>query len=82
MDQFRAAREGDLQKLRDALTVGNVNRMDVVGFTALHFGRIECMKYCLDMHANVNNRNKYGSAQLRGFVNPSHSSKTKLLPLN
>jgi ankyrin repeat protein len=37
MSQFEAARIGDLQQLRVALTAGNVNDVDVYGRTALHW---------------------------------------------
>jgi hypothetical protein len=36
MNQFEAARDGDLQQLRVALTAGNVNDVDGNGWTALH----------------------------------------------
>jgi hypothetical protein len=36
MNQFEAAEMGDLQQLRVALTVNNVNAVDSDGWTALH----------------------------------------------
>jgi ankyrin repeat protein len=63
MDQFRAAESGDLQHLHNTLTVNNVNA-DVVGWTALHFasrdGRTDCVRYCIEMGANVNARRADG----------------------
>jgi ankyrin repeat protein len=35
-DQFEAARDGDLQKMRVTLTVDNMNDVDRFGMTALH----------------------------------------------
>jgi ankyrin repeat protein len=59
MDQFEASRKGDLQELRNTLSVNNVN--DVVNggsFTTLHFaaqnGHADCARYCIEMGANVN----------------------------
>jgi ankyrin repeat protein len=63
MDQFKAARVGDLQQLRDVLTVDNVNDVDR-GWTALHwaasYGHDECVKFCIEMGANVNARTNVG----------------------
>jgi hypothetical protein len=42
MDQFDAAREGELQQLRVALTVNNVNDLDEDGWTALHWQLALC----------------------------------------
>jgi hypothetical protein len=57
MDQFEAAQDGDLQQLRVALTVDNVNG-ERYGWTALHwaahYGHDKCAKYCVEMGANVN----------------------------
>jgi ankyrin repeat protein len=64
MDQFKAARSGDLQQLRVALTVGNVNDGDFDGWTALHYaardGHDECVKFCIEMGASVNARTNDG----------------------
>jgi ankyrin repeat protein len=64
MDQFEAACEGDLRQLRVALTEDNVDDVDVIGSTPLQYAvsyeRIECVKYCLEMHANVNARDRHG----------------------
>jgi ankyrin repeat protein len=69
MDQFYAARHGDLQQLRVALTVNNVNDVYRAScWTVLHHaannGYEECVKYCLEMDANVNARNRSGSTPL------------------
>jgi ankyrin repeat protein len=61
MDQFDAARVGDLQQLRAALTLENVNdAVGADGWTALLYaslnGHVECAKLCIEMGANVNAR--------------------------
>jgi ankyrin repeat protein len=60
MDQFKAAKMGDLEQLRTVLTASNVDYVDQLCCTALHWaasqGHIECAKLCVDMHANVNAR--------------------------
>jgi ankyrin repeat protein len=60
MNQFEAAKEGDLQQLRVALTVDNWNDCDEYGKTALHWAaeheQLDCVKYCIEMGANVNAR--------------------------
>jgi ankyrin repeat protein len=67
MDQFRAARIGDLQQLRVALNVHNVNDVDR-GWTALHLatrnGSVGCVNYCLEMGANANAGNDSGYTPL------------------
>jgi ankyrin repeat protein len=77
MSQFKAAQEGDLQQLRAALTVDNMNEVDG-GWTVLHnaasFGSVDCAKYCVEMGANVNARDSGGLTPLhiaswRGHVN-------------
>jgi ankyrin repeat protein len=77
MNQFEAAKKGDLQQLR--ATLYNVN--DVKNFfhhTVLHYaargGSVDCVNYCLEMGANVNACNNLGStplhlASLNGNVN-------------
>jgi ankyrin repeat protein len=78
MDQFDAAQHGDLQQLRVALTVNNVNNRNVVGRTALHNaairGGIDCVNYCIEMGAHVSARSHSGYtplhyASLNGHVN-------------
>jgi ankyrin repeat protein len=60
MDQLDAAERGDVQRLRVALTVNNVNDVDGFGWTALHcaatYKHVDCVKYCIEMGANVNAR--------------------------
>jgi hypothetical protein len=60
MDQFVAAQFGNLQHLHVALTVDNVNDVGGHGWTALHLavnnGHHECVKYCIEMGANVRAR--------------------------
>jgi ankyrin repeat protein len=69
MNQFEAARDGDLQYLRVALTVCNVNDGNMYGWTALNLaagnGRVDCVKYCVEMGANVNARTRRGCTPLR-----------------
>jgi ankyrin repeat protein len=67
MNQFEAAQVGNMQQLRVALTVDNVNDADYDGgWTALHWaayaynGHEECVKFCIEMGANVNARNENG----------------------
>jgi hypothetical protein len=64
MDQFEAAREGDLQQLRVALTASNVNDIDGGGWTAFHWaaydGSVDCLNYCIEMSANVSARTDEG----------------------
>jgi ankyrin repeat protein len=67
--EFEAARHGDLQHLRSVLTPSNVNSVDGRrGWTVLHYaalyGQMECVKYCLEIHANVNARERQGSTPL------------------
>jgi ankyrin repeat protein len=68
MDQLIASEDGDLQQLRVALTVNNVNDVDEDDFTALHFaafsGRVDCVKLCIKMGANVNARTGWGLTPL------------------
>jgi hypothetical protein len=68
MNQFEAAQKGDLQRLRVALTADNVNDVSRDGWTALHwacyYGQLDCIKYCIEMGANVDARTVYGSTSL------------------
>jgi ankyrin repeat protein len=67
MDQFTAAREGNLQGLRDVLTTHYMNDRDC-GWTALHnaaqYGNLGCVKYLIEMRANVNARTISGWTSL------------------
>jgi ankyrin repeat protein len=60
MNQFVAANNGSIQQLRRVLTVDNVDDVNGVGRTALHYsshkGSLECIKYCIKMGVNVNAR--------------------------
>jgi ankyrin repeat protein len=78
MSQFTAARKGDLQQLRVALTAGNVNDVDLNGWTALLYaantGNVDCVKFCIEMGANVKVHDRHGYtplhlASLHGCVN-------------
>jgi hypothetical protein len=64
MDQFRAAKVGDVQQLRLALTVNNVDVVDDYGWTALLYasrnGHVDCVRYCIKMGTNVNARTRNG----------------------
>jgi hypothetical protein len=57
MDQRDAAEVSNLQQLRVALTLDNVNDV-VYGWTTLHLaagnGHADCVSYCIKMGANVN----------------------------
>jgi ankyrin repeat protein len=72
MDPLIAAHTGDLQKLRVALTVDNVNVATPygpsAGWTALHYattsGSVDCINYCVQMGANVNARDIDGCTPL------------------
>jgi hypothetical protein len=59
MDQFKAVQAGDHQKLRLVLTAHNVDDVDGLScssslYYAARFGRVECVKVCIEMGANVN----------------------------
>jgi ankyrin repeat protein len=58
---------GNLQQLRIALTVDNVNDVNHGTTAALHYaahhGHAECVKLCLEMGANVNARASHGSCE-------------------
>jgi ankyrin repeat protein len=86
MDQFEAARNGDLQQLRVALTVGNVNDEDEDSWTALnwavHYGHDECVKYCLEMGANVNARTIEGWTPLHYASWKGHANVVRVIWCN
>jgi ankyrin repeat protein len=69
MDQFRAAEVGDLQRLQQLLTPHNVDSASIYSSTVLHsaaaFGHVDCVKWCLEMRANV-------SACAPGRLTPLH----------
>jgi ankyrin repeat protein len=58
MNQFEAARTGDVDRLRAVLTVKNVDDKDGNTWSALHWAawceHVDCVKLCLEMGANVN----------------------------
>jgi hypothetical protein len=69
MDQFKAARVGNVGRVRELLSRANVDNVeDVHGGTALLWavvgGFTECVKYLLEMGADVNACNNWGSAPL------------------
>jgi hypothetical protein len=78
MNQFEAVQRGDLDQLRAALTLDNVNVQNGFdGWTTLHCaaanGHVECSKYCIEMGAKVNAQSKNGYTPLHcasshGFV--------------
>jgi ankyrin repeat protein len=57
MDQFEAAEHDNLQVLRGFLNTNNVDNADSFGWTTIHHaagkGKVECVRYCLEMGANV-----------------------------
>jgi hypothetical protein len=70
-DQFFAARTGDTQRMRELMTVHNVNDV-IYRTTALHFaawhGFVDCCNVCLDLHANVDvGSTPLHHASLRGY---------------
>jgi hypothetical protein len=83
MNQFEAARKGDLQQLRVALTGGNVNDVDSNDWTVLHwaarYGRAECANYCIEMGANVNTHSIYGFTPLRIASLSGHVNVVRVL---
>jgi ankyrin repeat protein len=83
MDQFEAAREGDLQQLRAALTVNNVNDVDHYGSESLlwaaRYGHVDCVEYCIEMGASVNARNKSGCTPLHLASYHGHVNVVRVL---
>ena len=71
MDQFEAARVGNVDVLRGLLKTANVNDVDGYGRTVLHIaawrGHVDCVKMCIELHANVN-------ARISGGLTPLHSA--------
>jgi ankyrin repeat protein len=82
-NQFEAAREGDLDQLRVALTLGNVDSVFGGSRTALHFaawfGHFECVKLCLEMRANVNALSSIGHTPLYCASTKGHANIARLL---
>jgi ankyrin repeat protein len=67
MDKFDAVRDGDLQRLRVALTTDNVHDVDYNGWTVLHLAtctNADCVKHCIEMGANVSARAYAGCTPL------------------
>jgi ankyrin repeat protein len=83
MDQFKAAKTGDLQQLRVALTVNNVNDDDGYDLTALHYaadcGYVDCVKLCIEMGANVNARSNAGSTPFHLASYQGHANVVRVL---
>jgi ankyrin repeat protein len=71
MHRFDDAWTWELQQLRVAVTVDNVNAVNNDGWKVLHFvaegGSVDCVKCCIEMGANVN-------ASSRGGATPLHSA--------
>jgi hypothetical protein len=82
-DQFEAARKGDLEDLRDALTTDNVNDTDVGGWTALQWAvyswHFNCVKYCIEMGANVNACTNDGYTPLHYASSPRQMDIARVL---
>jgi hypothetical protein len=82
--RFVAAWNGDAELLRRALTIENVNDTDrssfkCFGHIVLHYvarnGHVECVKLCLELHANVNaNRTLYMHTPLHYAVARYHNN--------
>jgi ankyrin repeat protein len=68
MDESETADWKHLQMLRDMLTTENVDDVDRIQRTALHFvalkGHYECAKLCVKLGANVNARDDIGVCPL------------------
>jgi ankyrin repeat protein len=83
MNQFYAAGKGDLQQLRVALTVNNLNDDDYDGLTALHCaansGYADCVKLCIKMGANVNARSIGGLTPLHIPLFEGHANVVRAL---
>jgi hypothetical protein len=84
MDQFQAAERGELQQLRVALTVNNVNDVGgSKGLTALHYaanrGYYDCVKLCIEMGANVNARTNSGWTPLHCASWEGHANVVRVL---
>jgi ankyrin repeat protein len=83
MDQFEAAQDGDMQQLRVALTVDNVNDVGDGGWTALHLaahdGHNECVKFCIEMGANVNAIDEDGWTPLHLASGQGHANVVRVL---
>jgi ankyrin repeat protein len=64
MNRFNAAENGNLHVLRGLLTTNNVDDADGFGWTALSHaagkGKMDCVRYCLEMGANVMARSANG----------------------
>jgi ankyrin repeat protein len=87
MDHFTAALACNFQLLRATLTVDNVNDIDKQrGLSALQYaagsanaGYLDCIKCCLEMHANVNVRAVNGSTALHFASTRGHADVVSLL---
>jgi ankyrin repeat protein len=84
MDQFKAARVGDLQELRLLLTRSNVGNVQPrIGLTALCYaaanGRADCVNYCLEVHADPNVSDNVGKIPLHYASTGGHVEVVRIL---
>jgi ankyrin repeat protein len=83
MDQFDAARRGEVQQLRVVLSTSNVNNKDRHGWTVLHCGaangQLDCVSLALELGADVNSRNHIGSTPLHNASSNNHVDVVRML---
>ena len=83
-DPYRAAREGDLDRLRLALQSGfKINQEDPRGFILLHYaargGHAELVQWLLDHGANVHERTRFGATALHFAAAGGHLETAEIL---
>jgi ankyrin repeat protein len=71
-----------VQRLRELLTTNNVNDVDGIGYTAFYYavwkGHVNCVKYCVEIHANVN-ETYYGWTPLHNASVEGHVDVVRIL---